>query len=185
MGEDEQGIAFDKLDVFGCEDPNDASGGRPLYSDFGHEDWTMMTLRFELHALVHSFRRDVKEADRNKIHIDNLPFYYQKYFKRALIFKIYGVDSVSELLELVKDTVRLRGHKVLEPMLPDLNSLNVFAMITEERRRDRIRRLDLGEEAAKLNVLTPHWKTAANPTPKKPGVPSPKPPLHIQAAPKL
>jgi len=46
-----------------------------------------MQLRFEMHMLVTAMRKDVKDADRNKIHIDNLTFYYQKYFKKVLNLK--------------------------------------------------------------------------------------------------
>merc|ERR1711879_925502 len=45
-------------------------------------------------------------------------------------------------------------------MLPDLDSLAVFVMITEERRRDRLRRISLGEESAKLNIISPAVKMA-------------------------
>merc|ERR1740121_1521107 len=150
-------IDFDKLDVFGVEDILDVGAGEPLFMQFGFEDWTMMSLRFEIHLLTHSFKRDVNDPDRIGIHADHLAFYYNKYFKKQLSTKFYGVDTVKELLELIRDTVVVnRKNQVVEPQLPDdMESLGIFVMLAEEARRDRNRRIDLGDESAKLKLTQP------------------------------
>jgi len=152
---------FDKLDVFGLESILDTGRGIPLFYQFGFEDWTMMQLRYELHILVHAFRRDVNDPDRVGIHVDHFLFYYNKYFKKQLNAKYYGADTVKELMELVRDTVVIARNQVVESQLPDdLESFNIFVMLTEEARRDRVRRIDLGDEDARLKLLQPGTPTA-------------------------
>lgn len=154
---DDGKIDFDKLDVFSVEDILDVGGGEPLFSTFGFEDWTMMSLRYEIHLLAHSFMRDVKDPDRIGIHLDHLTFYYSKYFKKALNVKYFGVETMHDLIDLIRDTaVVSRKVKVVETQLPDdLESLGIFVMLTEEARRDRLRRVDLGDESAKLKLHQP------------------------------
>merc|ERR1719382_573232 len=91
--EDDGKVDFEKLDVFGVEDIMDVGGGEPLFSCFGFEDWSMMSLRFEIHLLTHAFRRDVNDPDRVGIHLEHLQFYYSKYFKKQLNVRFYGVDT--------------------------------------------------------------------------------------------
>merc|ERR1740121_3406389 len=135
-------IDFDKLDVFGVEDILDVGAGEPLFMQFGFEDWTMMSLRFEIHLGIHA---------------DHLAFYYHKYFKKQLSLQFYGVETVKELLGLIRDTVVVnRKNQVVEPQLPDdMESFGIFVMFTEEARRDRNRRIDLGDDSAKLRLTQP------------------------------
>mmetsp|Transcript_45932 Transcript_45932/g.116793 ORF Transcript_45932/g.116793 Transcript_45932/m.116793 type:complete len:927 (+) Transcript_45932:75-2855(+) len=154
---DEGKVDFDKLDVFGVEDVLDVGGGEPLFSTFGFEDWTMMSLRFELHLLAHAFKRDVKDPDRIGIHVEHLAFYYNKYFKKHLNHKLFGLESIEEMLQLVKETVYItKKSKVLESLLPDdMENFSIFVMLTEEARRERNRRVDMGDESAKLKFSSP------------------------------
>eukprot|EP00933_Yihiella_yeosuensis_P040598 TRINITY_DN3491_c0_g2_i1.p1 TRINITY_DN3491_c0_g2~~TRINITY_DN3491_c0_g2_i1.p1 ORF type:complete len:856 (+),score=217.48 TRINITY_DN3491_c0_g2_i1:135-2702(+) len=147
-------IDFENLDIFGVDDVTDIGGGEPLFGSFGLEDWALARLRFELHALTHAFQRDVNDPERLGIYIDHLGFYYQKYFKRPLNTLSYGCDTTQKLLKLVRDTVLLSPKKkVLEPLLPgDIESFNIFVMLTEDSRRDRMRMLDLGDESARLKI---------------------------------
>jgi len=147
-------VDFDRLDVFGVEDILDMGGGQPIFSAFTFEDWTMMSLRFELYLLIHAFRKDVNDPDRLGIHMEHLPFYYSKYYKKALNLKFYGVETVKDLLEYVRDCVVVRGRgQAIEAQLPEeMESWGIFAMLTEESRRDRMRRVDLGDESAKLGL---------------------------------
>merc|ERR1719356_477042 len=126
-----------------------------------------MGLRYELNLLTHSFKRDVKDPDRIGIHLDHLAFYYNKYFKKALNTKFYGVDTVKELLEYIKDTVVISAKsQVVETQLPDdMESLGIFVMLAEESRRDRSRRIDLGEEGAKLKIQQPQVAPSPAQTP--------------------
>mmetsp|Transcript_4847 Transcript_4847/g.11307 ORF Transcript_4847/g.11307 Transcript_4847/m.11307 type:complete len:908 (-) Transcript_4847:111-2834(-) len=144
-------VDFDNLDVFAIEDICDLGGGMTIFRDFGFEDWAMASLRFELHLLAHAFRRDVSDPERTGIHLDHLGFYYQKYYKKALDFKFFDVKDARELVDMVKDTVFLTPQQIIESQLPDeLESLGIFGKLTEEDRRHRILRSDLGEEGAKL-----------------------------------
>ncbi|CAE7558921.1 Hnrnpu [Symbiodinium sp. CCMP2456] len=152
-------VDFESLDVFGVEDVMDVGGGEPLFAAFTFEDWTLMSLRYELHLMAHAFRRDSHDPGRVAVPVEHLAFYYQKYYKKALNIKFFGVDSseesLRELVGLVSDTVLIMGKsKVLEPQLPDdLESTNLFVMLTEESRRDRNRRIDMGDDSAKLKIV--------------------------------
>lgn len=153
--DDSNKVDFESLDVFGVEDVMDVGGGEPLFAAFTFEDWTLMSLRYELHLMAHAFRRDSHDPGRVAVPVEHLAFYYQKYYKKALNIKFFGVDSSEELVGLVSDTVLIMGKsKVLEPQLPDdLESTNLFVMLTEESRRDRNRRIDMGDDSAKLKIV--------------------------------
>lgn len=161
--EEEEKIDFDKVDVFGVEDVLDLGGGEPLFCKFGFEDWTLMTLRHELHLLAHGFRRDCKDPDRLGIHLDHLAFYYHKYFKKTLSTKFFGVESSKEVIDLVRDCVVVNPkNQVVEAQLPDdMESHGIFVMLTEESRRDRQRRIDLGDESAVLKLTQPQYAQTA------------------------
>jgi len=155
--EEDDRIDFEKLDVFGVEDILDVGAGEPLISHFDVEDWSMMGLRFEMHLLAHAFRRDVNDPDILGIRAEHLGFYYQKYFHKALNPKLFGAETVQEMLEHIRDTVVLgTKDQVLEAQIPEsIESMGIFAMLTEECRRDRTRRIELGDESAKLKLATP------------------------------
>jgi len=152
-------VNVDLVDPFGQVNLYNIGGAlkQPLFSKFGFEDWTMMSLRFELNLLVHSFRHDVADPDRIGFPADHLTFYYGKYFKKLLNPKNYGVDTIKELIELVDDTVKISPKsQIVETHLPaKLESYNIFVMLTEEARRDRQRHLDLGHEDARLRIAQP------------------------------
>jgi len=151
-------IDRDKLDIFGIEDITNIGRGELLSACFEFEDWALMTLRFEMHLLVHSFRRDAKDPERAGIHKDHISFYYNKYFKRTLNPKLFGVESFEALLDLVKDTVYLDcKNAVMVSLLPeDVECLDIFAKLTEEMRRERQRRVDAGDETARIKFQSSH-----------------------------
>lgn len=122
-----------------------------------------MTLRHELHLLAHGFRRDCKDPDRLGIHLDHLAFYYHKYFKKTLSTKFFGVESSKEVIDLVRDCVVVNPkNQVVEAQLPDdMESHGIFVMLTEESRRDRQRRIDLGDESAVLKLTQPQYAQTA------------------------
>merc|ERR1711871_511999 len=72
----------DEIDVFAVEDILNIGNGKPLFFNFLYEDWMLLSLRYELHLLMHAFRRDIDDPDRPGFGKDNLDFYYNKYFKR-------------------------------------------------------------------------------------------------------
>jgi len=151
-------VDVDGLEIFGTEDITEIGSSKikqPFFSAFQFEDWALMSLRFELNLLIHAFRKDVKDPDRTSIHEDNIAYYYQKYFKKGLQPAYYGLKSIKELLGFFEDTITVTSKKVLDTFLPgDFESHNVFVLLAEEARRDRNRRIDLGEEGAKISMQT-------------------------------
>eukprot|EP00929_Paragymnodinium_shiwhaense_P033802 TRINITY_DN18499_c0_g1_i1.p1 TRINITY_DN18499_c0_g1~~TRINITY_DN18499_c0_g1_i1.p1 ORF type:complete len:905 (-),score=228.58 TRINITY_DN18499_c0_g1_i1:186-2900(-) len=158
-GEDEKEMGqmdFDRLDVFGDfgkDDIGNVGGGMPLFKDFDVEDWALLSLRFELHILVHAFRKDVEDTDRQSIHVEHLPFYYQKYFRKELRPQYWGQDTVNEVLKLVEDVIFFKSKNIIESALPEeMESWGVFVRVTEEARRNRCLKIDLGDESARLKL---------------------------------
>jgi len=140
-----------ELDVFGVSDVCDIGKGRPLFADFTFEDWALMSLRFELHTLAHAFKQDVNDAERMGVHVDHLVFYYNKYFRKELNSKYFGVENFEELAGFVGDSAKISSKKVLESHLSgDLDSFDIFVKLTEECRRERLLLIDSGKEEAVL-----------------------------------
>jgi len=142
-------------DVFGVEDVCDVGEGKPLFANFAPEDWALLSLRVELHLLVHAFRLDCNDPDRVGIKPDLLTFYYNKYFKKQLNFVGYGCENAEDLVKLVRDSIYVdKQASVLDSLLPsDMDRLDVFLKLTEECRRDRECRITMGEETAKLKFM--------------------------------
>merc|ERR1712176_968836 len=141
------------IDVNTVEDVNDMGNGEPLYANFMFEDWALMSLRLELHLLVTAFKRDVDDPERPGVHESHLPFYYQKYYRKQLNTKFFGVSSNTELVEMIKDTVSFNADDmILQTVISEdiEKSFNIFVKYTEECRRERQRRIDAGDETAKL-----------------------------------
>lgn len=154
----EEELDNEEIDIFAVEDVCNYNGeGAPLFAHFTFEDWAMLSLRFELHLLSHAFRHDADDPERTGIHPDHLGFYYNRYYKKGLNPKNYGVDSVEDLIELVKDTAMADARtKVIESMVTDdLESNDIFVKLTEEARRDRQRRIDVGDASAELKFARP------------------------------
>eukprot|EP00932_Pfiesteria_piscicida_P003584 SRR837773.13492.p2 GENE.SRR837773.13492~~SRR837773.13492.p2 ORF type:complete len:673 (-),score=469.65 SRR837773.13492:45-2063(-) len=152
--DDDTATDFANLDVFGVEDIcNVGDRNMPLFKAFKAEDWAMMQLRFELHLLVHAFRKDVDDPDRLGIHTDHLPFYFHRYYKKNIHAKDYGVENFKDLVNLVSDTAFLSEKSVLGSHLhEDMETPVVFVKLTEEARRYRQLQIDLGEEGAVLKL---------------------------------
>jgi len=156
-------VKASELDVFEIDDVLDLGGGQPLTLSFGAPEWAMLNLRHDLHLLSHAFVKDVNDPDRAGIHADHLQFYYNRYFKKQLNPNQYGCKSIAEVLTLVRDTVHVGENNVLEGLLDaEMESLQIFVKLTEEDRRDRALRIDLGEEGARLKVQTNNWENNGN-----------------------
>eukprot|EP00927_Polykrikos_kofoidii_P065901 TRINITY_DN615_c0_g5_i1.p1 TRINITY_DN615_c0_g5~~TRINITY_DN615_c0_g5_i1.p1 ORF type:complete len:1042 (-),score=181.47 TRINITY_DN615_c0_g5_i1:74-3022(-) len=156
----------DGFDIYGVANVNDVDGkGQPLFSRFSFEDWALLSLRFELYLLVHAFRRDINDIERVGIHEDLVPFYYNRYFKKAFSTKCYGADTCEEMLNWVRDTVSINSQtRVLETYVSDdLDNFDLFVKLTEESRRDRQLRLDAGEKLPPLAFARPPPPVAATP----------------------
>ena len=46
------------------QDILDLGNGMPLFEKFQYEDWTLLSTRYELHLLLHSFKKDLEDPDR-------------------------------------------------------------------------------------------------------------------------
>lgn len=64
----------------------------------------------------------------------------------------FGCEDFNGLVKIVKDTVSLdTAKKVMSsPLQDDLEGLDIFVKLTEESRRERQRRIDAGDETARL-----------------------------------
>merc|ERR1712050_212163 len=101
--------------------------------------------------------KDVNDPDRPGMILEHVPFYYNRYFKKSLMPKFYGCDTMKQVLSFARDTVMATGqHQIVEPLLPEeLEYMNIFVMLAEEGRRERNRRVDLGDESFRLKFTVP------------------------------
>lgn len=154
----QQPVELDKeeLDVFSVQDVCGLNGGEPLFAHYTFEDWALLNLRFELHLLSHAFRHDCQDPERPGISPDNLPFYYNHYYKKPLNIRNFGIDHVDQLLAMVRDTVVVCSRVLESQVTDDLESNEIFVKLTEESRRERQRRIDAGDSSAQLHCLNRH-----------------------------
>eukprot|EP00927_Polykrikos_kofoidii_P071813 TRINITY_DN68021_c0_g1_i1.p1 TRINITY_DN68021_c0_g1~~TRINITY_DN68021_c0_g1_i1.p1 ORF type:complete len:946 (+),score=162.80 TRINITY_DN68021_c0_g1_i1:62-2899(+) len=146
----------ENLDVYTVANVFDIAKGEPLFANFEYEDWTLLGLRAELLFLVHGFRYDLNDPERPAFHLSHLSFYYQKYFKKPLEPKHFGVASLSDLLNLVKDTVEPDPiSAMMEAMLSDDSPLDNLLKLTEDARRERSIAADAGDDSAVLKFSRP------------------------------
>eukprot|EP00928_Gymnodinium_smaydae_P079343 TRINITY_DN632_c0_g3_i1.p1 TRINITY_DN632_c0_g3~~TRINITY_DN632_c0_g3_i1.p1 ORF type:complete len:870 (-),score=177.08 TRINITY_DN632_c0_g3_i1:229-2769(-) len=148
--ESKDDAVVDDVNISEVEDVKNASNGAPLFSKFKYEDWVLLNLQFELHLLAHAFRKDLNDEDRKTFTLEHAPFYYNKYFKKILSPKTYGMTELTDVLELVKDSVEIDKESMVVGQLPEDAAADGFVKRTEEQRRDRERRTDAGDESAQL-----------------------------------
>jgi len=96
-----------------------------------------------------AFPKDVDDAAR-PIHESNLGFYHQKYFGKKVQATAYGKKDEKEVLAMVKDTIEITDEVVKSLLDADLDSPDTFVKFAEESRRERQRRIDAGDDTAKL-----------------------------------
>eukprot|EP00451_Oxyrrhis_marina_P041143 CAMPEP_0204397874 /NCGR_PEP_ID=MMETSP0470-20130426/2414_1 /ASSEMBLY_ACC=CAM_ASM_000385 /TAXON_ID=2969 /ORGANISM="Oxyrrhis marina" /LENGTH=827 /DNA_ID=CAMNT_0051392367 /DNA_START=925 /DNA_END=3409 /DNA_ORIENTATION=- len=139
-------------DIWSVEDVKDTGSGLPLFKSFQAEDWALLNLRFEMHAMIHAFRQEVGE-DHPGIHPETFVHYYTTFFGKGFSYQMYGQDNLEDIARLLGDTLSadddtgclLLGH-------PDETPLETFIKLTEEARRDRLARIEAGDETAKLKM---------------------------------
>merc|ERR1712048_909294 len=139
----------DTLDVLGVENIADIGDGVPLYEKFAVEDWTLCQLRFELWIMATSFVKDANDPDRVGMPVEHVAFYYYLYFKKALYTSTFGVNDIKDVLAFVKDTIAIKDN-LLFSQLNEVDSLDIFLKLTEATRRERQRRIDAGDETARI-----------------------------------
>jgi len=149
-------VNAEDIDIWAdVKDIMDIGSGEPLFFNFTYEDWTLLSVRFELHLLAHAFKKDVNDPERPSFVETHLAFYYNKYYKKAFNVKMFGVDNNAGLIDFIKDTMKIDGKSMLEAMLQDDTPLESFVKQTEEHRRERQRRMDAGDETAQLKFSKP------------------------------
>merc|ERR1719454_814554 len=82
--EDEAPMEIDasSIEPADVKDVTDLGNGEPLFAHFVYEDWTLLSLRFELHLLAHAFRKDLDDPERPKFHTTHVSFYMNKYYRK-------------------------------------------------------------------------------------------------------
>jgi len=178
MEELEDEILEQDMDVFGLDDVCDIGGGEPLFASFGFEDWALLSLRFEVHLLVHALRRDSTDPERRGIQLEHLAYYYNKYYKKLLNPKSYGVGSIADVIGLINDTVVTVANVVESQLRSEVVSNDIFVRLTEESRRCRQRRIDGGDITAELRFF---GRSPEQSSSKQAAPPPPRPPPAIQA----
>lgn len=144
----------DDVDIFSVADICDVGEGVPLFEMFTADDWQLLQLRFEFALLCHSFKTDCNDPDRAGIPVDHVGFYYHRYYGHSFTTKQFGMDDMKAVCGLIKDVVSIK-EGLVQLSLDDIDSLDIFAKLTEEGRRERQRRLDAGDETARLKFLPP------------------------------
>merc|ERR1711998_346737 len=162
-------VNAEDVEVKDVQDIMDIGSGEPLFFGFAYEDWTLLSTRYELHLLAHAFRKDMDDPDRVGFVETHLAFYYNKYFKKTLTVKNFGVAENSGLVELIKETVEINAKNMLEAKLAEDASLETFVKMTEEHRRERQRRMDAGDETAQLKFTRPGPPQAKQQQQQQPG----------------
>merc|ERR1740121_1235793 len=122
----------------------------------------------------------------------HMAFYYTKYFKKALNAKFFGTNTLPELLAMVKDSVVIQKKEGVPDVVvctettaacdKDSDAKTGFVTLlklTEQVRRDRQRRIDAGDETAKLKFSV---LAVTKPADQEPV--TVKPPSHVVVPPK-
>jgi len=151
--EEEEKSDDDDLDVLAVEDIYDIGEGAPLFGNFESEDWALLTTRYELWLMIDAYKREVNDPDRLGVHESNIDFYYQKYFNKNLVPKHYDKENIAQVILLMKDTVLIDAStQVLVSNLAEDVDMEYFVKLVEEHRRERQRRVDAGDETARLKI---------------------------------
>jgi len=144
-GEDEE-----DLDVFSVKDIMNIGDDLPLFSKFNAEDWALVQLRFELHMLTTSFKKDCDDPDRAGVPLDHVSFYYYKYFNKVFCPRIFGMTEGKGIFNMIKDTVTTKDVLLVSQLDEATETFDIFVKLTEAARRERERRIEAGDETARL-----------------------------------
>uniref|UniRef100_A0A7S1WG85 B30.2/SPRY domain-containing protein n=1 Tax=Alexandrium catenella TaxID=2925 RepID=A0A7S1WG85_ALECA len=157
---DVSAIKLEDVDVHNCD-----GDGTPIYANFKYEDWLLLSWRYELHLLVHAFMEDVADPDYKGIPEEHVAHYFRLYYGIPCDLKgKLGMDGLPAVVKLLKGPVELvelkPGYKVLQSTLPMSATADDFVRSIESYRRDRARRVEAGDESARLSFPKPSAKAA-------------------------
>jgi len=148
-------VDVEELDVLSVADVMDIGNGAPLFEKFQNEDWLLLSTRYELHLLMHSFKKDLNDPDRPGFTEQHFGFYYNKYFRKNWNLSQFGFEKLTDLLELLKNTVAVEPSGFLKAEQAEDTAVETFVKLTEDHRRERERRVDAGDETAELKFKKP------------------------------
>jgi len=148
-------IDMEELDVLAVEDVMDVGNGEPLFAKFAYEDWTLLSLRYELHLLLHFFKKDLNDPDRSSFGEKHFGYYYNKYFKKTWNLQQFAVKQLADVVDFIKDTATVGDGGFLKAEQAEDTPMDTFAKLTEDHRRERERRVDAGDETAQLKFNRP------------------------------
>lgn len=147
------------IPVDSVDDVHDADfKGTPLYANFKYEDWLILSWRVELHTLVHCFAHDVDDDERPGIPEAHMQHYYSVYFGGKLDASKLGCKDLAAAVKLLRqpaEIVDAGKTRVLRSQLPADTAMEEFIRKVEGWRRDRLRRVEAGDESAVLNFPAP------------------------------
>lgn len=150
-----------------CKDILDLGNGEPLFSKFSYEDWCILSLAYELHLCVHNFRMALDDDDRPSFAEKDLAFYYHKHYGTNFSTKSYSAESFDGLKTYLKDIIRINKQGQLETLLEDDAEHDYFVKMIEDQRRERDRRIDAGDETARISFPPPVKDGLLVPGPQK------------------
>jgi len=168
----------DEVDISKVDNVSDIGDGKPLYAHFEYEDWLMTSSRFEFWLLCVTFVKDCDDPDRVGVPKDHFAFYYNKYFGKHFVAQNYGQKDQDGVVAMFKDVIAQTDEGLLVSSRgDDVDNVDTFLKFTEERRRERQRRIDGGDETARLRF--PAQQTAKDSAAnwKAGGAPPPPPPI--------
>merc|ERR1712136_512590 len=156
-------VGMCSLDAASVHDADEK--GTPLYANFKYEDWLILSWRIELHLLATGFLNDVDDPDRLGIPEDHVAHYYELYHELKMTMKKLNCDSLPQIVKLLKEPTELicgpGDRKFLRSTLDKETDFDVFVRGVESYRRDRLRRIEAGDESAQLKFPKPAPKPAA------------------------
>jgi hypothetical protein len=148
----EDAIGEEEPEIWSCEDVCDTGDGTPLFRKFSKEDWAMLTLRYEIHLLIHAFAM-AAGGDRPGIHESTISHYYNKFFGKNFSPAFFGKKDLAGVVALIVDTVSIGDASgCLEFGHPDETPMDTFVKLTEEARRERKARIEAGDESAEIKL---------------------------------
>ena len=96
----------------------------PPFSQFYFEDWVLLSIRYELHFLMHADRKIYYDF----MPIEHTPFHYLHHFQNEFTIEKYGFHQVCMLAAVIQDTVAIE-RKSLLPVHPGDTNLARFVQI--------------------------------------------------------
>eukprot|EP00928_Gymnodinium_smaydae_P018837 TRINITY_DN1717_c0_g1_i1.p1 TRINITY_DN1717_c0_g1~~TRINITY_DN1717_c0_g1_i1.p1 ORF type:complete len:883 (+),score=208.59 TRINITY_DN1717_c0_g1_i1:47-2650(+) len=140
----------DEVDPMKVEDLNDIGHGQPLFAHFVYEDWALLSVRFELHLLVHAFRKALEDPDRASFPESHLEYYYSKLFHKSFSVKAFACETFADLVKMINESIDVKDDGYLHTPLEESTSHSMFVQLTEQHRRDRENHVNAGDESARL-----------------------------------